>query len=104
MSGRPPADALAKPFEIQKGIAQLFEFAMRDGCTPPLAALESLARALGCLYSDVARVHLDPGGCPCGWKPAEGDVAALGEAMRSAARPEPPALPNLQTMEPVGRA
>lgn len=104
MSARTSAEILARDHEIREGTARLFERAMRDGRTPPLAAIETLARALGAVYRDIARAHLDPAGCPCGWTPGEGDLRALIEALRSGARPAQPALPSLQGMEPVGRA
>ncbi len=104
MSRRPPAEALAKSFELGTGVARLFDQAMQDGRTPPLDALEMLARALGRVYRDIAAIHRDPAGCPCGWKPCEGDVKLLAEALREGATPAAHPLPNLQTLEPVGRA
>ncbi|RIY01443.1 hypothetical protein D3218_08815 [Aureimonas flava] len=104
MSAPTSADALAQELEIRQGLARLFEAAMRDGRTPPLTALESVARALGAVYREIAAVHLDPAGCPCGWKPEEGDLLALSEAMRGGARPARPPRTDLHRMEPAGHA
>lgn len=98
------SDPAGRTIETAQGLARLFELAMRDGRTPPLEALEQIARALGALYQDVASAHRDPAACPCGWVPAGDDLVRLAEALRSGSNRTAAVGRDLRAMTPAGRA
>lgn len=97
-------DSAERSVELTQGLTRLFELEMRDGRTPPLEALEHIARALGALYQDVASAHRDPAACPCGWVPTSDDLVRLAGALRGGSSREAVFGKDLRTMTPAGYA
>ena len=86
--------------------AMMASYAAALGSTrmTPLEALQCMAAALGSIYREVADAHLDPHGCPCGWKPLELlDLVAMEQAIAAHAAQEDVAGPfDLRSLLPVG--
>lgn len=97
-------DPAGRSVELTQGLARLFELSMRDGRTPPLAALEHIARALGALYQDVAAAHRDPAPCPCGWVPTSDDLVRLAGALCGGSCGNAVSGKDLRAMTPTGHA
>ncbi len=66
----------------------------------PMDVLALAASAVGSIYRDVAAVHMDSGGCPCGWEPQpEADIERL-QRLLAEASPKP----DLRWLTAAGRA
>jgi len=54
----------------------------------PMEVLGLAAAAVGAIYKDLAAMHQNSHGCPCGWEPqAETDIATLQNALAAETAP-----------------
>jgi len=67
----------------------------------PMEVLGLAAAAVGAIYKDVAAMHRNPSGCPCGWQPqAETDIATLQSALAAETAPRA----DLRWLKAAGKA
>lgn len=91
---------------IRAALMASYSGALASTQVSPLEVLEIMAAALGTIYREVADAHLDPDGCPCGWRPHEVlDVLALEQAIVAhAARDDGGDAFDLLSIMPAGHA
>lgn len=69
---------------------------------PPMVVMRLVAQAIGSIYRETADTHSGPSACGCGWRPNEGDVDVLCQALLAACTRRP--RRDLATMQIAGRA
>jgi hypothetical protein len=89
--------------EIRQALMSAFCNVLHGTRLSPMAVLELAAKAVGCVYREVADAHLGDHPCPCGWAPSpSADLAALQASLALIVAP-PPGI-DLARAEVAGRA
>ena len=88
--------------ELANALMRNFCRALEQSNVTPMQVLETMARALGGIYSEVSAQHHD-GACPCGWCPDEAsDLHKLQKAIDAGIACPPQS--DLRIMPVAGRA